>query len=170
MNGKDSMMQAGSTFLPCTSKTRLQRCHRKEADPKARDRLLAFIMRKDSLPTRRIATRLNRPYSTVRLWLLRAAQMGVLGRYDERRAGKPCRLSSKQLAQLRGELIAGPQQNGFESGVWTCRIAAEHVRRKYGVQRKERGMRDLLVRLGFSCKKPRTKTPQIGFKTGHDRI
>ena len=47
MNGKDSMMQAGSAFLPCTSKTRLQRRRRKGADPKARDRLLAFVTRKD---------------------------------------------------------------------------------------------------------------------------
>ena len=160
MNSEDSMIQAGKKFLPGTRRSYLLQCHRREADPKARERLLAFLMRRDGMPIRQIAARLNRPYSTVRVWLLRASQMGIMGRYAERRTGAACRLSAGQLKQLRGELVAGPRECGFESGTWTCRIAAEHVRRRYGVEYRERGMWDLLDRLGFSCRRPGPHNPK----------
>ncbi|MEM3099000.1 MAG: winged helix-turn-helix domain-containing protein, partial [Nitrososphaerales archaeon] len=35
------------------------------------------------------------------------------------------------------------------------RMVIEHVRRKYGIEYRERGMRDVLHKLGFSSKKPR---------------
>ena len=163
-----SAIPAGDKFLPGTSKAYLCRCHREESDPNVRERLLAFIMRKDGMAIRPICDALNRPFSTVRNWLIRAVQLGVTGRYGEVRRGSECRLDPSQLARLRTELIAGPRACGFESGIWTCRIAVEHVRKRYGIQYRERGMWDLLGRLGFSSRKSRSRHPKAASKRSMD--
>ena len=165
MNTKNPMIPAGSRFLPDTGRTYLLKCHKSEKDPKIRDRLMAYVLRKDGTSIHGIARSINRPYTTVRDWLVRAVQLGVTGRYDVMQEGRPCRLTTEQLAQLRGELIAGPRACGFESGMWTCRIVVEHVRRRYGTQYKDRGMWDLLDRLGFlSSRKPRPRHPKSASK------
>ena len=167
MNKKTTyiIIPSGGRFMRGISKTYLQQCHRTEKDPKARDRLLAYAMRKDGLSIRQIGARLNRPYSTIRDWLVRAVGRGMMGRYDEARPGPPCKLDAAQLARLVDELTAGPRSCGFESGVWTAPLVVEHVRRRYGVRYAVTSMYDLLRRIGFSCKKPRPKHPKSASKS-----
>ena len=153
-------LPAGSRFLPGTSRIYLQECHRREANPKAATRLLAYIMRKDGMSIRQICGALNRPYTTVREWPVRAAQRGITGRYSDKIPGMPCRLDNGQLEQLREDLIAGPRSCGFESGVWTALLAAEHVRRMYKKEYSARGMQHLLHRIGFTSRRPRPRHPK----------
>ena len=168
MNTKDPMIPAGSGFLQGTRRAYLLKCHKSEKDPKVRDRLMAYVMRRDGVSVHGIARAINRPYATVHDWLVRAVQLGVSGRYDEKRIGSKCRLDADQLTRLRDELVAGPKACGFESGTWTCGIAVEHVRRTYGVEYKERGMWNLLDRLGFLLGRP--GEPRTGLKKGHRRV
>lgn len=156
---KKSGIPTGSEFLPGTSKKYLQEARKREADPKAANRLLAYIKRKERMSIRRIGSTLELPYSTVRGWLVRAVRDGIAGRYDEQIPGRPCKLDERQLEQLKEDLTAGPQACGFGSGVWTAPLVVIHVRKKYGVEYVQRGMYDLLVRLGFSCRKPRPRHP-----------
>ena len=114
---------------------------------------------------RNIGKTLNRPYTTINGWLLCAIQLGILGRYEMMQEGRPCRLNSKQFAQLYADIKDGPNKCGFESNVWTCRIIVIHVKKKFGIQYTERGMYNLLDRLNFSYKKPRQKHP----KQPHDK-
>ena len=44
------------------------------------------------------------------------------------------RLSPEHIAELRANLIAGPQKHDFESEMWTGRMMVEHTRRKYGIE------------------------------------
>ena len=154
------LIPKGMGFLPGTSKSYLLKCHKIETDPKIRDKLMAYALRKDGMSIRNIGKTLNRPYTTINDWLLRAVQLGILGRYEVMQEGRPCRLNPKQLAQLYADIKAGPNECGFESKVWTCRIIVIHVKKKFGVQYTERGMYNLLDRLNFSCKKPRQKHPK----------
>lgn len=59
------------------------------------------------------------------------------------------------MKELRNYLINGPQKNGFNEALCTTRMVIEHVSRKYGIEYKESGMRDVLHRAGFSSRKPR---------------
>jgi len=92
-------------------------------------------------------------------------QLGIGGRYDIVNPGTPSRLDGEQLSQLKADLVAGPQSCGFESGTWTARLVAGHVRRKFGAEYKTVSMYDILPKLGFSCKKPEAQAPQISLKT-----
>ncbi len=78
MNTKDPMISAGSRFLPCTSRAYLLKCHKSEKNPKVRGRLMAYVLRKDGVSVHGIARAVNRPYTTVHNWLVRAVQLGSL--------------------------------------------------------------------------------------------
>ena len=87
MKASDSQIPADKRFLAGISSERLRAIHKEEKDPKAADRLLAYAMRKEGMSIRQICGALNRSYSTVRDWLMRAMQMGPDGRYDILNAG-----------------------------------------------------------------------------------
>ena len=52
-------LDRGRDFLGGTSITYLKKCHRGETDPKARDRLLVYVMRKEGMSIRGIAVNWN---------------------------------------------------------------------------------------------------------------
>ena len=157
---KDTTISTGSDFLPKTGAGYLRRIQKTEVDPKARTRLLAYIMRKEGASIRQIGRVLNRPYSTVRGWLMRAMQMDILGRYDEMRPGATPKLDTLQIRQLRADLVAGPDRCGFESGLWTAQLLAEHIRRRFGVQYATVSVYDILRRIGFTQQTPRPRHPR----------
>lgn len=68
--------------------------------------------------------------------------------------GNP-RLTEKQESQLRTWIIGGdPRQFQFEYALWTRKIVAELIHRKFGVEYTPQGMGKLLRRLGFSPQRP----------------
>ena len=125
-------------------------------------------MRKEGASIYKIAKSLNKSYSTVRDWLMRAMQMGLDGRYDEKRPGTKPRLDEHQIKQLRADLIAGPDRCGFESGLWTAKLLAEHIRKKFGVQYGTSGIYEMLHRIGFSRQAPRPRNPKAASRREQD--
>ena len=164
MTAKQSL-PTGGEFLYGVSVKQLQKLQKNETDPKAAKRLLVFIKRKEGMSIRGICALMNMSYTSVRNWLLRAVYMGIKGRYDEMRPGMECKLDDSQLERLRADLIDGPQKCGFNSGAWTARLVAIHVKKKYDVTYTYGGMYDLLKRIGFSCRKPRPKHPKSASKS-----
>jgi len=61
-----TILKPGSDFLGNMSASYLEKCHAREKDPKARDRLMACILYKKGLSIRDMGKFLNRCYSTVR--------------------------------------------------------------------------------------------------------
>ena len=68
----------------------------------------------------------------------------------------PCRLTSKQLA----DLITGPQMHGFEPEMWTGKMRVEHVRRKYNIGYVPHTIQRLMHDMRFSYVKPRPRHPK----------
>ncbi len=156
-----SSIPTGGMFLPNTRMSYLRQCHRDEEDPKAATRLLAYMHRKEGRSIRQTGRLLNRPYATVHRWLLHAVEGGgISGRHDAAPPGAPCRLDASQLRELRADLVAGPRRCGLESGAWTAPLVVRHVQDRFGVRYSDRGMYDLLARLGFSWRKPRPRRPK----------
>lgn len=148
-------LEKGNDFLKNMSMAYLKKRHRKEKDPKARDRLLACIMRKNGMPVRDIAAQMNRSYSTVRGWLVRMRDEGLRGRYDIRREGPECRLDQDQITELLKDIVAGPDKCGFETKLWNSRLVAAYIEQRFGVRYTTRAVQYLLVRYGFSWRKLR---------------
>ena len=154
------IIPTGRALLPNTGAACLKRIQKAEKDPKARMRLLAYIMRKQGSSIRQTGQALNRQYSTIRHWLMRAMQMGIMGRYDEKRPGAVPKLDAAQTAQqLRADLVAGPYRCVLESELWTGLLLVEHIRRKFGVQYGTSGICEMLHKMGFTQQTPRPRHP-----------
>ena len=143
----------GDQFLPDVGIGELRTLHKKETNAKARDRLLAYMARKDGGSVQAIGRSLNRATTTVYDWLARA-EGGLDRLYDIKRPGPARRLTAEQLAELKGDLIAGPQAQGLGPGLWTGEMAAGHVLSKYGVRYVPRTMQELLHDMGLGRARP----------------
>ena len=163
---KKKRLTGGENFLPNVGIEKLKALRKKETNAKARDRLLVYIYRKEGRSIREIGKIFGQAYSTMRDWLVRADQAGLERLYDISPPGLSRKLSPEQIAELRADLIAGPQKHGFESEMWTGRMMAEHVRRKYGIEHVPRTMQRLMHHVGFSYVKPKAQAPKISLKQG----
>ena len=77
-------------------------------------------------------------------WLLRQWFKG--------RGAKP-RLSKKQKDELYKMIQAGPEKNGFDSGVWNTAMIAELIWLKFGVKYNPRYLSGMLKKMGLSYQK-----------------
>jgi len=153
--GRIGSTAIGKAFLPSLSLTMLERLYRREKNSRAKLRLLAAMLRKKGRTMGQIAEDLHVPIGTIHAWLKRLMDGGLKKLHDEHRTGRPSKLGTEELKELRRDLIRGPRINGFEAPFWTTKMVVEHVGRKYGKEYRTRGMRDLLHSIGFSSRKPR---------------
>lgn len=94
---------------------------------------------------------------TVWNWLKRLMVQGVgwlVGQHYRGR-GRKAKLSSEQKQALYALVVAGPQANGFDCGVWTSAMLVELIWRRWGVCYNPRYLSSLLAKLGLSYQKAR---------------
>jgi transposase len=86
-----------------------------------------------------------------RVW--RVGGRDALGGAD--RAGRRCRLTLEQVAQVEAALLEGPQANGFGTQLWTLARVSEVIERVTGVRYSQTQTWTLLRRrLGWSVQRP----------------
>lgn len=154
---KIQRLPKGEEFMPGVSTKQLNKAIKKEKNVSAYNRLRAALKRKEGMTLRQIEGILDISFGTIGKWLQRMHRMGLAGRYHDTHPGAACKLKPEQLVELRKDLIAGPVECGFESGMWTAPIVIAHVSKKFGVEYKSSGMEDLLHRMGFSWRKARPR-------------
>jgi transposase len=91
---------------------------------------------------------------TVARWVGQYRTRGQSGLQKAGRAGRKPRLSEKQRQELRKLLLAGPEQLGYETPLWTCPRVAHLIEQQFGVRYHEGHVWKLLVRLGWSPQRP----------------
>jgi transposase len=69
--------------------------------------------------------------------------------------GRKAKLSSEQRQALYKLVVAGPEANGFDCGVWTSAMLVELIWRRFGVGYNPRYLSRLLGKLGLSYQKAR---------------
>jgi len=151
-----SRVPSGNHFMKGTSIKFLRKACKTELNAKAKIRLKAAILRKHDMAYSQICTSLDILPSTLSYWLNRMNQEGVKASHHRVHTGAKSFLSVNQLASLKKELILGPQKFRFNQHVWSTRMIISHVQKRYHTQYTARGMTDLLHRIGFSSKKPRS--------------
>ena len=130
---KKKRFARGENFLSNIGIDRLRVLCRKETNAKARNRLLTYVYKKEDKSIREIGRVFGQAYFITHDWLIRTDQAGFEMLYDIPNLELPCRLTSKQLADLKEDLITGPQMHGFESEMWTGKMMVEHARIKYNI-------------------------------------
>ncbi len=94
---------------------------------------------------------------TVWNWLRRFLVKGLgwlRGQHYQGR-GRKAKLTGTQKQELYERVVAGPQANGFDCGVWNTALIAELIWRRFGVRYHPRYLSCLLKKLGLSYQKAR---------------
>lgn len=93
--------------------------------------------------------------TTIYKWLRLEREGGKEALTSRKGTGRPRKLNERQRLQVRG-WIAGkdPRQYGFDFGLWTRRIVADLVRRRFGVRLGVTSVGRLLASLGITPQKP----------------
>jgi transposase len=114
----------------------------------------ALEMYTERMSARQIAKVLGCGRSTVFGWLADARE-GGLATDPKKPSGRPPKLSDQQLSRLYAMLFKDPRQFEFEFGLWTRRMVAEVVERKFGVTMSVSAVGAMLRnRLGMSPQRP----------------
>jgi transposase len=101
-----------------------------------------------------VARRLRVRRQSVARWAAMARQGGERALRQAGRAGRKPRLTARQKARLEQRLLAGPEQLGFDSNLWTSERVAHLIHEEFGVRYHPGHVWKLLVSLGWSCQRP----------------
>jgi transposase len=93
--------------------------------------------------------------TTIYPWLRAARRRGEAALRSRRSTGRPPSLTARQKQQVR-RWICGkdPRQHGFDVGLWTRRIVASLIERKFGLSLGITAVGRLLAELGITPQKP----------------
>lgn len=157
---QDLGIMKGDQFLPNVSIDELGALYKKERNAKAGGRLPAHVARRDGGSAQAVARSLYRAPGTIYGWPAGRGN-GRAGQAVRRQeAGAPRRPAAGQLVGPRKDPMAGPQRRGLGSGMWTGKLVAGHVRRKYRVEYVPRTMQTLLHEMGFRHIEPGPRHPK----------
>lgn len=145
----------GDEFLPKVTVEELRQSYEKEQSGWPKIRLLIAIKRKEGQSMDSIAEQLQISRTAVNESLHRFLERGISAKDDEKRSGRPRKLTKKQLKGLRKKLISGPRKG--TNVLWTTRQILDLVKREYGLEYTTRHLRRLMHQLGFSLQKPRPR-------------
>lgn len=145
----------GDEFLPKISVEELRQSYEREQGGWPKIRLLVAIKRKEGQSMDAISEQLQISRTAVNETLHRFEERGSSAKDDEKRSGRPRKLSQKQLKNLRKTLISGPRKG--TNVLWTTRQILDMVKEKYGLIYTTRHLRRLMRQLGFSIQKPRPR-------------
>lgn len=168
---KKKRLARGENFLPNVGIENLKALRKRETDAKARDRLLAYIYRKEGKSIREIGKIFGQAYTLpyVTDWFVQIRQdWKDSTTYPP--PGLSRRLSPEHIAELRANLIAGPQKHDFESEMWTGRMMGEHIRRKYGIEYVPPHNAAADAPCGVLIRQAKAQTPRISLKQGKKRL
>jgi len=101
-----------------------------------------------------IARRVKVVRQTVARWVQQYRARGKSALQKAGRAGRKPRLSEQQRHRLKQLLLAGPEQLGYETPLWTCPRVAHLIEQQFSVRYHEGHVWKLLVRLGWSPQRP----------------
>jgi len=91
---------------------------------------------------------------TLQDWICRYRRGGLEALVKGPFLGRKPKLTQEQLAELDRIIEQGPEGAGLDTGVWTAPLAADLVRKLFGVRYHPDHMRRILRRLRFSVQLP----------------
>jgi len=150
----------GEAFLPRVSVAHLKKLAAKETKAAVRVRLLVALHRKQGWSIDSIAESVSLHRRSVHDILHRFIKRGVNAAESIPKSGRKKRLTNAQLKHVKNKLLKPPSASKFEGDFWNAKMVSELVRRECGVTYTGRHTTRLLLKLGFSYKKPRPANPR----------
>ena len=131
----------------------------RKIDHKTLEELRRMAVRRvihDQEPASKVAADFGFCRTDIYRWLNQFQEEGWEGLCQKIAAGPEPKLTDPQLRQVRRWIVGkDPRQYGFEFGLWTRRIVAELIARKFDIQMGLTAVGRLLARLNITPQKPR---------------
>lgn len=137
------------------SQEELKQKYQNERHPKIKQRILMILHIKLGKSARETAERVVVDKNTVCLWCKRFNEAGFEGLTDEERSGSPRKVNYKDLKKV---LESSPQNYGYKHQAWHPSLVVIYLNEQQGVKLGETYVYQLVRRLGFRLKVPRTKS------------
>jgi transposase len=112
------------------------------------------LLEKSDLNQSEVARRLRVCRQTVSRWAEEFKAGGKDGLKKAGRAGRKAQLTEADRARLEKLLVAGPEQLGYETPLWTCARVAHLIEQEYGIRYHRGHVWKVLDDLGWSCQRP----------------
>jgi transposase len=125
---------------------------RKDFDMTQRIQGLLLVTR--GMAERRAAHIVGVGRRTLQDWISKFRKGGLQGLVKGPYPGRKPKLTEAQLAELDRIIEQGPESAGLDTGVWTAPLAADLVKKLFGVRYHPDHMRRILRRLQFSVQLP----------------
>ncbi|MCU1295448.1 MAG: family transposase [Bryobacterales bacterium] len=117
-------------------------------------RMNALGLMRDGLNNSQIGRALEVANQTVSRWRKEYREGGKKALAQAGRAGRKPRLDSKQTKALTSRLLAGPEQLGYETPLWTCERVADLIAQDFGIHYHPGHVWRILRGLGWSPQRP----------------
>jgi transposase len=98
------------------------------------------------------------PLRNVQRWAKELNEHGLDALKDLDHSGRPTRLTSQQIDELKTDIEKGPLQLGFTQGFWDGPLLAHHIQTKYTVSISVRQCQRFFHQIGYSLKRPQPIT------------
>jgi transposase len=153
--------------LRLTSAQNLEVCHAIVRAHRSRDfayerRLRGILLvGQDTLTQTSAARVLGVTQNAVTRWVMAFKRGGTasLRRVRTRTGPKP-RLSAAQCKRLRRYIVLGPEECGFDTGVWDGKLVGVLIQQKFGVSFSVQHVRKIMHDLHLSVKKPKRRSAE----------
>jgi transposase len=150
----------GEEFLPDFSLDELKEQIAAEKERQPRLRLLVALNRKQGKSLDEIANAVGLHRRAVHDILHRFEERGLTAAHALPKPGRTPHLTKKQLQELRKQILKPPKKSGFDEGFWNSRMIVALIEKRFKVKYTREHTTRLLVKLGFSYKKPRPTNPR----------
>ena len=119
-------------------------------------RLMAAIAYKNGVTQTELAEWFDVERKTIYNWLTRLEERNFdEAVYDEKRPGRPRKLSDEELNDLQEVLHNPPTEAGYDVPAWTTDLVQELIRDRYEIEYSRPSCRRLMKELGLSYQTPR---------------
>lgn len=135
---------------------------RREANRRLRERLQALAWLSEGVPAIEVAAKLGRCRQTVAAFVERYNTQGLRGlRTVGRGPGRQATLQARHRQALARWIREGPRASGYGVNLWTCKLLAHHVSKRWGLTLSDESIRRTLHQLGARLLRPRHRLPAV---------
>ncbi len=117
-------------------------------------RIQGLVLVSQGIGERRAAQIVGVGLRTLQEWIFKYRRGGLQGLGKRPRPGRTPKFTKAQLEELDRIIEKGPESVGLDTGVWTAPLAADLVKKLFGVRYHPDHMRRILRRLRFSVQLP----------------
>lgn len=118
-------------------------------------RLHGVLLVAQGVSCSKVAELFGHTTKTIENWVNRFNSDGFSALRDEKRTGRPLKLSEDILEKINDDIRLDPQDLGYNQNLWDGKLLSYHIKKEYEILLSVRQCQRLFHKLGFRQRTPR---------------